>query len=84
MEELIIALAVLAVYFLPSWTAASRHVPNAGSIVIVNLFLGWTFVGWVVALAMAYRDPKPQLSQPALPVLSPPRDRAASKDWWKR
>jgi hypothetical protein len=26
------------------------------SVLVINLFLGWTFVGWVVALAMALRD----------------------------
>jgi hypothetical protein len=24
-------------------------------VVVINVFLGWTFVGWVVALAMACR-----------------------------
>jgi hypothetical protein len=27
--------------------------PNKGSTIVVNVFLGWTFIGWVVALAMA-------------------------------
>ncbi|HXA88731.1 MAG TPA: superinfection immunity protein [Mycobacterium sp.] len=27
--------------------------PNAGSVAVINLFLGWTFIGWVVAPAMA-------------------------------
>lgn len=42
-------------YFLPSVVAAERGVPHLGSVVVVNLFLGWTFLGWVVALAMACR-----------------------------
>ncbi|MUL76445.1 superinfection immunity protein [Mycobacterium sp. CBMA226] len=36
--------------------AANRKVPNVGSVIVINLFLGWTFVGWVVALAMAMRS----------------------------
>ncbi len=45
-----------ALYLLPLIVALSRKVPNVGSIVIINIFLGWTFIGWIVALAMAFRD----------------------------
>jgi hypothetical protein len=31
-------------------------VPNEGSIAVLNALLGWTLVGWVVALAMAARS----------------------------
>ncbi len=47
-------LAVL--YFVPTIIAFARGVRNAGSVLVVNLFLGWTLVGWVVALAMAARS----------------------------
>jgi len=33
--------------------ALMRKVPNQGSIAVINIFLGWTVIGWVVALAMA-------------------------------
>ncbi|MBU6163251.1 MAG: superinfection immunity protein [Myxococcales bacterium] len=47
-------LLVLAVpYFVPSIVAVARKMPNKGSTIVVNVFLGWTFIGWVVALAMA-------------------------------
>lgn len=48
-------LIVLALYFLPSVVGIARKVPHQGSVIVINLFLGWTFVGWVVALAMACR-----------------------------
>lgn len=48
-------LLVLALYFLPSIVAVARKVTHQGSVVVINLFLGWTFIGWVVALAMASR-----------------------------
>jgi hypothetical protein len=35
--------------------AFMRHVPAKAQVVIVNLFLGWTVIGWVVALVMAFR-----------------------------
>jgi hypothetical protein len=40
-------------YFVPSIVAGSRHTVNAGGVFVVNLLLGWTFIGWVIALAMA-------------------------------
>ena len=51
--------AAIFFYWVPSITAQVRHVPNKGSVIVVNLFLGWTVVGWIVALAMAMRDPHP-------------------------
>jgi hypothetical protein len=46
---------LLALYFTPTIVAVGRKVVNTGSVVVINLFLGWTLVGWVVALAMAVR-----------------------------
>jgi hypothetical protein len=39
-----------ALYFVPTIIAFCRHMKNAGSILCLNLFLGWTSIGWVVAL----------------------------------
>lgn len=45
------------VYFIPTICAYSgtRH-SKRESILIVNLFLGWTFIGWVIALAWALSE----------------------------
>lgn len=51
---LFLLLFCLLVYFLPSVVAYARDHTNSDSILIVNLFLGWTFLGWVVALAWAF------------------------------
>lgn len=50
---LTVALAIigLAVYFVPIVIAAIRRHPQFGPIFAVNFFLGWSLVGWVVALA---------------------------------
>ena len=48
-----------AIYLFPVLTARQRHVPHIGSIAVVNVLLGWTIIGWVIALAMALRDPRP-------------------------
>jgi len=46
-------LFLIALYFLPAILAAARHTHNATGILLINLFLGWTFIGWIVALLMA-------------------------------
>lgn len=42
------------IYFLPYYFACKRHKKNKDAIFILNLFLGWTFVGWVVAAVWAH------------------------------
>jgi hypothetical protein len=62
-------------YFLPSIVASSRNLPQAGSVFVVNLFFGWTFVGWIVAMIMASRPqptPPVMVTQAALPPFTPP------------
>jgi hypothetical protein len=51
-----LAVVLLVLYFVPLIVAMLRHVPNVGSVAVINLFLGWTVIGWVVALAMAARS----------------------------
>ena len=41
------------VYFVPTLAA---HRSRRGSIFVINLFAGWTLLGWVVALVMAIRS----------------------------
>jgi T4 superinfection immunity protein/putative oligomerization/nucleic acid binding protein len=40
-------------YFLPTIIAMIRNKSNRGAIFLLNLFLGWTFVGWIVSLVWA-------------------------------
>jgi hypothetical protein len=40
-------------YFSPVIVASSRGHHNSAAILVVNMFLGWTFLGWVIALAWA-------------------------------
>lgn len=51
-------IAWIAVYFFPSIEALIRKSPDALSIAMLNLFLGWTVVGWVVALVWSVRAVK--------------------------
>ena len=51
MNALVFIIIVVTVYMLPTMIGYRKK--NANAICIVNLFLGWTFLGWVLALAMA-------------------------------
>jgi len=46
----------LAIYFAPSLVAWRRHHLNANAIFLLNLFLGWTFLGWIAALVWAVKN----------------------------
>ena len=50
---ILVAVLIIGLYFLPSLTAKMNHKKNAQSVMVINLFLGWTLLGWVIALAMA-------------------------------
>jgi hypothetical protein len=46
---------IIVAYWAPALVALGRGVHGKGQVVVVNLFLGWTGIGWVVALVMAFR-----------------------------
>jgi hypothetical protein len=48
-----IAAILFIPYFLPSIIALIRRSNNAGGIFLLNLLLGWTFIGWIVSLVWA-------------------------------
>ncbi len=50
---LMVLIVLLAIYFLPWLVAWSRQHHATDTILIANLVLGWTFVGWFGALVWA-------------------------------
>lgn len=46
-------LILVGLYWLPAVLAFARKHHQRGAILVINLFLGWTVIGWIVALAMA-------------------------------
>jgi Superinfection immunity protein len=45
----------LVLYFLPTILAFARSKRDAVSILVLNLFLGWTAIGWIIALVWALK-----------------------------
>lgn len=57
----ILLLLVIAVaYFVPAIVANQGKTKNRGTVTVLNIFLGWTFIGWVIALAMAFGQTEDQ------------------------
>ncbi|HEY7608755.1 MAG TPA: superinfection immunity protein, partial [Alphaproteobacteria bacterium] len=53
----IIALVmIIAIYLLPVIIASTRSLNNTAAIAVVNIFLGWTFFGWIAALVWALAE----------------------------
>ena len=46
-------------YFLPSLVAFARDKRDTTSIVLLNFFLGWSVIGWVIALVWAFKNDVP-------------------------
>jgi Mn2+/Fe2+ NRAMP family transporter len=49
----LVALGVVMVYLIPSLVAFYRNKQNKGAILALNILLGFTFIGWVIALVWA-------------------------------
>jgi hypothetical protein len=48
-------------YFLPSIIALARNKRDITAILLLNFFLGWTMIGWVVALIWAVKTDVPMV-----------------------
>ena len=53
---------VIMVYFAPTVVAFARHHANAWPIAVINLFLGWTLLGWAGSLAWSLTRQTPRAS----------------------
>ena len=50
-------------YFLPSIIAFARNKRDTTSILLLNFFLGWTAIGWVIALVWAVKQDVPAMAR---------------------
>lgn len=65
----------LGLYLLPTIIAFGRHLYCRGGIAVLNIFLGWTFFGWIAALIWAITAPDPYYyyyAPPPYPPCPPP------------
>ena len=86
MEDILSRLTGLAVFLvigvmavLPVVVAGKRKTANIGAVAVITLLLGWTVIGWIVALAMAAGGaPKP----PLLSTFPPPGPPGTPAGWY--
>ncbi len=53
---LVLAVIGIGFYLLPTIIGMTRKVVNVGSVAAINILLGWSLIGWAVAMAMALRS----------------------------
>ncbi|HEY2954155.1 MAG TPA: superinfection immunity protein [Candidatus Eisenbacteria bacterium] len=63
---LMLSCAVLGVYLLPTIVAGVRKKKNLPKIVLVNVLLGWSVIGWIVAMVWAVSS-EPEITTPGRP-----------------
>lgn len=54
MQAFIVLSLIILAYLLPSLVAFARHHRNDNSICVINIFLGWTILGWIICLAWSF------------------------------
>ena len=50
---MLVAIGLFIFYFLPTFIAIFSGQPNTAAIFMLNLFMGWTGIGWVFAIIWA-------------------------------
>jgi Zn-dependent protease with chaperone function len=85
-------LILAALYFLPALIAWTRK-NHTAAIFALNLFLGWTVIGWVIALVMALWSSNAAAASSPPAAVSPEREmvsleaariRRTVEGWWHR
>jgi Superinfection immunity protein len=63
--HLLILLLLVGIYLLPTWISIKRNHPHHVYIALINIFLGSTGIGWIIALLWALNGQSLVLQQPS-------------------
>ena len=77
----LVVIIVLFLYFIPSIVAFVRGHRRA-QVLVLNLFLGWTLIGWTVALVMALGSKTVTVVHRMAPPASGPVVSPDGQYWW--
>jgi hypothetical protein len=72
---IILIVVGIVAYWIPTIVGVARRkdIPNFAGVIIINALLGWTVIGWIVALVMAVKSkPKPVAFAPGPYGYAPP------------
>ena len=53
-----IVLILITLYFIPSIIAIKKKHKDLSKILMINIFLGWTIVGWIISLVVVINKQK--------------------------
>lgn len=53
-----VVIAGILLYWLPTIIGSLRRVPALGQVVVWNFFAFFLFVPWIVAMSLAWREPR--------------------------
>lgn len=67
----VVVIGVFALYWLPTIHAASNKHHNITAIFLLNIFLGWTVIGWIAAMVWSATKPPPAQLPPQYPQQFP-------------
>ncbi|HDO7148197.1 TPA: superinfection immunity protein [Klebsiella michiganensis] len=55
--NIIVLIFAIIIYVLPGVIASSREHKNSTAIWVLNIVLGWSFLGWIAALVWSFTNP---------------------------
>jgi hypothetical protein len=61
MLGMLVIFAGIGLYLLPTLIAIGNRHTHTASIAVINIFLGWTFLGWVICASWAVSQNNRQL-----------------------
>lgn len=64
LQALVWIVGIPAIYLLPTFIAGGRQHHQRRAILILNVFGGWTVLGWIAALTWACMATDPEKSAP--------------------
>ena len=72
-----------ALYLLPTFEAWNNDNPNLQSIALLNVFLGWSLIGWVAAIVWAFKKTRTRGSRRIVSAASSKKSDAPTSDTLK-
>lgn len=52
----VVMIPLLLAYFIPSIIAFTKNKDNKTTVLILNIFIGWSIIGWIVVLILALKQ----------------------------
>jgi len=55
--ETLLIYFITFIYFVPTLVAIIRGHHSKGAVIVLNILLGWTIIGWIVAIVWSFTNP---------------------------